>query len=310
MFNCPLYDNAMQVEKLLELDKQGLIPGPLESEQEFEKRAEYCLNLKKNLQEQLEDKLPFPSIELMNPPIEKALAQTQAQYGIMPRWVPVFFSNAQLPPWHGGCAWIFQINDKSPVSGFIQLRKHFYQSERYLTLYQRDEILAHEFAHIGRMCFEEPKFEEFLAYQSSPSAWRKRLGPLVQSSWESLLFVILLLLIFIIDGFMLWFGDFLTYYKLMGLKLIPLLLLGAGVLRLVIRNQQLVKCRETLSKITPDPLTVNAITYRLTDKEIIALGRMDLNMAMSEIQKWIRGGTLRWQLISKGYLYEYFGEVD
>ncbi len=293
----------MKKQKLLKLDKQGLIPGPNEPEDEFEKRAEYCLTLKKNLQEQLKDKIPFSPLELMNLPVKSAFFQTERLYGIKPDWVPVFFSNAQLPFWHGGCAWIFRLDENSPVSGLLQLRKHFYTSEKYLSFYHRDEILAHEFSHIGRMCFNEPKFEEFLAYQSSQSPLRRWFGPIVQSARESLLFIAILLLIFLLDGFMLWFGDLFAYYKLMWLKLVPLLLLGIGIFRLIARNRQFSKCRKNLLKINSNPLTVNSIIYRLTDKEIIAFGKMDQKTIINYIKNQEEKGSLRWQLITSGYLY-------
>ena len=113
-------------------------------------------------------------------------------YGFAPHWVPLFFSNYQLAPWHGGCAWIFQLNDNTPYAAFLQLRSAFRTQKRYLGMYERTELIAHEMAHIGRMMFEEPEFEEIIAFQSSTNRFRRFFGPLFRSSKESMLFVIVL----------------------------------------------------------------------------------------------------------------------
>jgi len=165
-------------------------------------------------------------------------------------------------------------------------------------------VLSHELSHVGRMCFEEPKFEELIAYRSSSTSWRRWFGPLVQSAWESLLFVFLLLMIFIVDLFLFWYGDFDAYTRLMWLKLIPLGLIGIAAARLLLRHQQLKKCRKTLSTIISNPLTVSAVLYRLTDKEIIAFGSMDKN-AVIDYMKGMEEDALRWRVLKRGHFHEY-----
>lgn len=294
----------MDIEKILDLDKRGLVPGPGESEDAFEKRADYCLSLKDNLKSSLGENSPFNPDDAPLDLSENDLEKTSECYGIRPDWVPVFYSNEKLTPWHGGCAWIFQMDESSPTSAFLQLRKAFYTSDTYLGLLQKKEVLSHELSHVGRMCFEEPKFEELIAYQSSSTSWRRWFGPLVQSAWESLLFVFLLLMIFIVDLFLFWYGDFDAYTRLMWLKLIPLGLIGIAGARLLLRHQQLKKCRKTLSNIISNPLTVSAVLYRLTDKEIIAFGSMDKN-AVIDYMKGMEEDALRWRVLKRGYFYEY-----
>ena len=295
----------MEYKKFLELDKRGLIPGPNETPLDFAERARYCLELESTLEESFQNNIPFSENESLTPKWEGAFQRTQDNYGIKPDWVPVYFSNSQLTPWHGGCAWIFQMDENSPTSAFLQLRKQFRSANHYMGFLKKDEVLAHELSHIGRMSFEEPKFEEFLAYQSSISTWRQWLGPLVQATWESLLFVGTLLMIFMMDMFLIWYGDLDSYLRLMCLKLIPLAMIGAGVIRLIIRHQQLKKCRRALKKIIPNPLKINAIIYRLTDNEIISFGKMDKN-ALIDYMKKERENTLRWRVITRGYLHECF----
>jgi hypothetical protein len=295
----------MHNETLNLLNSWGIIPGPEETEAEYEARADYCLKLKETIEKTLKDKIPFSPGDAQPRNIDSALAETENLYGIRPEWVPIFFSNAQLTPWHGGCAWIFQTDLESPKSAFLQLRKQFSSSESYLGLYQRKEILSHELAHVGRMSFEEPKFEEFLAYQSSSASWRRLLGPIIQSSWEGILFAAILLIIFILDIFLIFFGDYASYLSMMWLKVIPLALIAAGLIRLSIRHQQLKKCRHSLTNLTSNPLTINAILYRLTDDEIMAFGKMAKKDLIEYIEKQ-KECSLRWRAITEGYLDDSF----
>ncbi len=284
----------MNIKKLFKFNKLGIVPGPDETDEMFQKRADYCLNLKRSISSELKDKVPF-SLDEMEPNfLGEALEKSQKLYDLRPEWVPIFFSNAQLTPWHGGCAWIFQMDESTPYSAFLQIRQTFQKSKKYLGLYDREEILAHEFAHIGRMKFEEPKFEEILAYRSSESKWRKWLGPIVQSTWESLLFVGILMLIFILDLSLFLYGDLAAYRSFMWLKLIPLFLILMGGTRLAIRYRQLTQCKNALKKVFQNPSDVNAILYRLTDKEIIAFGRL----SKKEILDYIKNeNSLRWRIL-------------
>jgi hypothetical protein len=46
------------------------------------------------------------------------------------------------------------------------------------------DILHHESIHAAREAFNEPQFEEVLAYSISSSPWKRFLGPLFQRMWE------------------------------------------------------------------------------------------------------------------------------
>ena len=170
---------------------QGFIPGPNETEQEFTSRMEYCLSLRHNLPQ-----AAIIRLEDQQSCLEEASAITLPLYGLNPTWVPVLFANHKLAPWHGGCAWIFQMDDEQPLGAFLQLRKPFLSAQNYLGLYDRDELVAHELCHVARMAFEEPIYEEHLAYRSSKPKWRRRLGPIIRNSIESMLFFLSLLFVF------------------------------------------------------------------------------------------------------------------
>lgn len=103
----------------------------------------------------------------------------------VPDWVELVFSNKGLLPWEGGCLWITE--DQKPL---LQLRKTFEKKERIFGLYSREEIISHELIHAYRFQFNEPIFEEVLAYHTSSSSFRRFLGPLFRSSKESLYFLL------------------------------------------------------------------------------------------------------------------------
>lgn len=279
---------------LLFYNQQGLIPGPQEDEISFLRRVEYCLSIRKNLA----GKLPFThETEEKSDSVNCACIDLKKLYDCAPYWVPVFYSNYQLLPWHGGCAWIFQFTDHDPTSAFFQLRKQFHHSSTYLGIYQRDELMAHEMAHVGRMLFNEPRYEEFLAYRTSKHPWRRWLGPLVQSAQESAWFVFLLMPLIFLDIYLFASGQETLYWNLMWLKLIPLMLLCFAFARLwknhLIFNRTLKKLKNIWGE------ACLPILYRLTDDEIINFSRM----SPGEIKDFSnKNETLRWKTIRLAYV--------
>lgn len=293
--------NNLSDKKLIQWNALGLIPGPEENENDFLERANDCLTLKDHLEEQLGHDVPFAKERpAEHRDLREAFQKTRQCYGIVPEWIPVFYSNAKLSPWHGGCAWIFQVTENSPKAALLQLRRAFRSSKRYLGMYHRDELIAHELSHVGRMAFEEPKFEEFLAYRSSESRFRRWFGPIVQSAWESMSFVLALLMIFLFDAYLIATGHDEAYQMAMWLKGIPLGMVVLGMGRLFWRHWTLNTCFRRLQQVVTDKKAAQAILYRLTDREIIAFSRQ----SPQEIRQFItknKDQSLRWRLLSKAY---------
>ncbi|MBA3957310.1 MAG: hypothetical protein H0X51_02785 [Parachlamydiaceae bacterium] len=283
----------MDDKELQSLNQQGLIPGPDEDATSFYARVQYCLNLKTELKSQLD--LPFSiDSESGNSLIRLVSQKTEEFYGMSPTWVPVVFSNHKLSPWHGGCAWIFQATSESPLGAFFQLRKAFKYSYRYLGLYDRDELVVHEIAHIGRMAFQEPKFEEILAYRTSKNRFRRLFGPIVQSSRESLLFVMALFVSLVFNIF----GALEHTYSPLWFNILPLSLIVYGVCRVMLRHYQFCRCWRNLKELLGAREKTNAVIYRLRDQEIIAFGKI----SPSTIQEYIKTQqSLRWRLLTKAY---------
>lgn len=292
---------ALNESDLLAFNLQGLIPGPDENEHDFIKRAQHCLSLHQQLLEKCDANLPFDITQKASDSIiQEVLPITKELFGIMPTWVPIFFSNYQLALWHGGCAWIFQLTDESPMSALFQLRQVFATSSHYLGIYARAELVAHESAHVARMMFQEPKFEEILAYRTARTKFRRFFGPILQSAWEGILFIFSLLLVIVVDLYFIFSDHAQAYHQVMGLKMIPLVLLGAALIRLYLRQRQFSICLKKLTEILPDGASANAVIFRLQDQEVKNFTKMSLSAIESYAQESAHK-SLRWRLIYKAY---------
>ncbi len=301
--------DCLSDEDLLSLNHQGLIPGPKETEGDFLARSHYCLNLKANLSlntnQDLLYNLPFVKFDS---PIESlptdSLETITSLFDIHPSWVPLFFDNKGLSFWEGGCTWIFQPKMKKVTGAFLQLQASFRKHPFYLYLYSRQELIAHELAHVGRMSFEEPRFEEALAYQTSASTFRKKSGALIQNPWESRLLVFILILILI--------GDLMTstlfpsyFFSFQFFKILPLTLIASALFRLYQVQLELFNCLTQLITVTSSQKIAHAILYRLTDNEIMALGKMSSAQIQNYATKNSRQ-SLRWRLIHLAYFKRAF----
>lgn len=285
----------------IEWNNQGFIPGPEESESAYIERIKYCKNLREELVKKAGADLPFDMDDHTSKEfLEEAFPITQELYGIQPRWVPLFFSNHQLTPWHGGCAWIFQFDDQTPTAAFLQLRSNFRTSSTYLGLYHREELIAHELAHVGRMLYQEPQFEEILAYQTSSSTWRRWLGPIVQSSKETLLFILLLGVVIMADLATVSLGHGFASSMMWWLKLAPCLLIGLAIGRLAYRHYLYNQCLQRLETLYSHPSTARHLLYRLTDDEIRQFANLPLDEIRSEMHSF-QQFSFRWQFLLRIY---------
>lgn len=285
-------------KKLLMLNQIGLIPGPHELFSNFIERVEYSLHLKEHLPKELKDTLsrePENSSEILT----TSLNQLKENYDCAPAWPPIFFSNYKLPFWLGGCAWIFQMKKDSPTSALIQLRKAFNKSKTYLGIYQCEELLTHELSHIGRMMFQEPKFEELIAYRTAKSGYRRWLGPLVQSSMESTLFLLLLFMLLVFDVFLISADQSDAYTMALWLKTIPLVLVLAALIRLWKKQKTFKACIENLKECVKYNMA-EAVAYRLQDDEILFFSQA----TAQEIHTYAtekKNEELRWKVIFNAY---------
>jgi len=284
-------------QKLTEFNRQGLIPGPDENEKDFFERVEYCFEIKKHLKDHIEGDFDTDNQTLLS----EAQPNTLKYYDIVANWVPILFDNHKLSFWHGGCAWIFQLEEHTSIAAILQLKKKLKQTTSLYGIFDRKEIITHETAHIGRMAFNEPKFEEILAYRSSDSCIRSKIGAIAQNSKESGLFALSLIVILMLDLFFVMSGYESFYNTFMWLKLIPLGMIAYGLARLTKRQCELDSCLSNLALLITDPSKSLAIAYRLTDEEIKKFASIDpkkiLEYAHTQAEL-----SLRWRLIKSEYL--------
>jgi hypothetical protein len=155
---------------LYNLYNEGFVPGPSDTLDSFLKRVEF-----------IKEALSSP---------EAFLKKAKIPYETITEITPYFISittKKGLPFWFGAMTMICEFEgQKIPI---IELPN----KPRGLSL-TIDDLIAHERVHYLRSAFNEPRFEELLAYRTSRSKWRKYLGPIFQSPWESYLSLGLMLL--------------------------------------------------------------------------------------------------------------------
>lgn len=279
-------------------NSQGLIPGDEELEEDYRKRVEFCLNLMDHLRNKVAE-LPFSVNDLASKGIlEAALIQDSYLFGISPTWIPIFFNNHQLTFWQGGCAWIFQLDEHTPTSAFVQLRLSFKNQSSYLGFYSRNEILSHELAHVGRMMYHEPQFEEILAYQTSTSKWRRFLSPVFESRKESLLFILLIGLFFLNHIITVTLEQSSNYLWSFGFGICIFGLIAFALIRLNLRHCQFNRCLEKLENLYENKEIASHLIYRLKDSEI----KLFAKSSLEEIDAYRQSNqNFRWKFLNNLY---------
>lgn len=259
--------------QLLTYNKKGLFPGPDESEKEFIERVQSFLS----------------SSYIADRICPESLQTAERLYDIKPNWVRVEYTDLGLRFWEAAHV------EVSSKHFLFQLRNSLRDNPKYLGIYCKKEILAHEFAHVGRMKFPTSRFEELFAFQTSTKV-RQWLGPLFSTPKQSLTLVVLTTMSLL--------GDFLlmrTPLAWLFFKAIPLLYLMYLGVCLGFTRRQYARTLMKLKKIIKDPDNARYIAYRLTKKEIIKFSRSRLKTIERYIEKK-KSAELRWRLIDLAYL--------
>lgn len=227
-------------------------------------------------------------------------------YDLNPSWVTVEYSNKDLKPWEAGCTWF---SDSADIPPTIQLNSSFEHASSYLGIYNKDEVLSHEYVHAIRAPLGSSAFEEIFAYLLSYASakgpisklalgLRAALGPLFKETWESLLLVILFALLLLITV-----ADCVVDSSLLSLGVVATAALSVAalaylIIRLSMRWWQWWRCKTHLDSLmgaSSLPLMV-----RLVDEEIIRFSRQKPD----SIKAWIacQNRNFRWQLLAGAYL--------
>lgn len=246
----------MNEDELLALNQRGFFPGPGEEEEGFLLRVG---EVRASLHAQ---SIPYPHWEW-------ARIHLRGVYDFMPDCLSAFYSDKGLMPWQGAASWIAGGRIAS-----IQLREGL-RKGLYLGLYKRDEILVHEAVHAARCAFLGDRFEEFFAYATSESRFRRVLGPILRRPWEVWPFL----------GFC-FAGSFFPE-AFLGASLWAAL----GFMRLARGHWVLRRAGEKLAGEVGDVRVARAILVRLSDPEIEKVARSET----------VGDASLRWRLIRLAY---------
>src|SRR3989338_7865210 len=257
-FTNPSYCPHMTDADLLALDKNGLIPGPGETQEEFFQRADAS-------KQKFEEGSWIPE-----PHWDWVRTHLYQMYAVKPFYICAFYSSRNLAPWQGAASWI-----QGRQLDSIQLRMSLRRGS-YLGLYDREEILAHEAVHAARSGFQESRFEEFFAYMTSQKKWCRLLGPIVRKPWEVWPF-----LLFSLAGMFLH-----------GFYLAALLWLFLGLIRLYRTHRVLKRAGREILQCVAEKRRMRSILFRLSDAEIVRFARGGSIRHYAKEQK-----ELRWRVI-------------
>lgn len=262
----------MDREKLLALNAEGLIPGPNETAESFAERVEATQKFFRD------QKDVFPPA-VWDWPRE----QLKTLFDFSPRWCAASGSSKGLTPWQAAATWI----DVKRIY-LIRVRSSGWLSR----LVDRSEVLAHEAVHASRAAFDEPKYEEFFAYLTSSSRWRKVMGPLFRKSIEALLLMGLLgmgVMAQILE--VVYDAEFFSC----GWFFLALFLCFGWSLRLMRSRIQIEKAARRLAMLVKDPKMIRPALFRMTDQEI---DRLASHLPFEP------GHDLRWCVIKTAYWKE------
>ena len=157
--------------------------------------------------------------------LEEATERTQEAYQFSVRWVPGFFPDREFGIFWGGCA-VWEEENPTPV---IVIRKNFAKRAKWF-IYDRAELISHEFCHAARMPLMDQELEEHFAYGVSRKWLRRAIGNCFQRDLDAILFVIPAVILALVQSAI-------TFLQLENIPILPFWGLAlAWPLYLIIRN--------------------------------------------------------------------------
>lgn len=215
---------------------KGFLPGPAETKEDFFKRIEATERVLLHPKKYITDK-------------------SYAKATLSPFGGAALLTNTKNRFYHAAATSIIELKDGLilPVISMPTSR-----------LISKEEVLKHELVHARRALFEEPKFEEAIAFRTSKSKFRALLSPMFSNSIEAIIFLSC---------------TSLTYFS----KL-PLIVCGIlFALRGIHREVSIIKCLSYLKKHTGHSEEVLAA---MLDAEIIAMSKGQLGKIDFSLFRW------------------------
>lgn len=292
-------------EVLLKLNKEGFIPGPQESENDFLKRIELSKKLIENpklfFNEHKQENIFELDDKVLKPRWNWTRAHLLNLFDVSCHDLALYYSDKGLNFFQAAATWILPINKNIKIP-ILQFRKVL-QKKPYLFIYTLDEILAHEAVHSIRVAFNENKTEEIFSYMTATSYFRKIFGPIVRNNKEVMIFLSL------IGGYffsqMFWFTFSLSFFSFAAIffGFATLSISLYGLIRLFFVRRVLNKSFRKLKKVLKSKKLARAVLFRLTDMEIYQISRMKKEK-ICEFFKKSKDLSIRFKMIYLAYFKE------
>lgn len=268
---------------LKDLDSRGWIPGAFEDVKAFTLRVQALESFFSHPPETVDYFLTDRDWKLSKERVSEL-------YDAKPDWIVAHYDDQGLAFFQGAATWIVNQGDlRIPI---IQLKKGF-DSGSYCKIYSRDEVLAHEMVHAMRMQFDEPRFEEILAYKTSKHFYRRLIGPLFEKHWEATVFLVTLFIPIITEIYWIFDG---TKNWVAWFNAIPVCYFVWLSGRLTFYHLVLQKALKRIKPFLKQPQKTWAVALRLLDIEIFHFAFSKKSL----LQKWIsEKKTLRWTFLKK-----------
>lgn len=288
-----------ELERYAALDAFGFLPGIEEAPAAFESRISAIRASHELFEKELSEKgevVVFDEFRLRESEripdgiIAEAGEVTEQLYAFRIAHVPGFFLSHNIGLLWGGC----MISDTDLPFSFFLIRNAFRNRKRWF-LYSRCELLAHELCHSMRQPLRDVPLEEFFAYRTSPSPFRRYLGNCFIRDCDALLFVI--------PVFLLLASVLLQSFWLHALTVWPFWIVAlAYPAYLLCRNaharRHVFRAAKKLRAFGVEkPL---AVLFRSTTSEIRAMGAL---RCREEFDAYLKKKTdLRWEIVKYRFL--------
>lgn len=293
-------------EKLIELDKQGFFPALGEEAEPFLNRVSALHKFQEDTLKQLKETGKF-SLEgllyhadelLSEADLMKYQNQSKEKYQFQLNYVPAFYSSRGLNFLFGGMAISFEDTEnkykKGEIFSIFQLRKTFREKEKFL-IYTRSEIISHEVCHVARAPLHALEYEEYFAYQTSDSVFRRFVSPMLWRGSDMVILMLSLLVVFFGQLYStFWAHEKIWYFY--GWLPFSFYLLFLTI-RSFFSRKKLNRFRNDLISFCKKPEFVDAVLFRLSDNEIQEASKA------THLETFItQQNDLRWQIIKHRFL--------
>ncbi len=258
----------MDSKEIQSLNDSGFFPGPNESEEGFLNRVKAMKSWSQTLENkdlELQD-LPYTlqhSERMSDSQLIESGEPIKTKFGILPYWVPAYFTDKGLPLLTGGMAIQFVEEENGPLKTFFQLKSVFRTQKKWI-IYSGDELIRHEMCHVARAPLNSTRYEETFAYSTSDSWLRRKIGGALNTPFDNQL-VLLSLLCWMCASFLPLFFESVQSWNFVLYIPFPLVITLGLIRNFNLRNEL---HRANLNLKANFPKDYEKLLFRLSDDEI------------------------------------------